>query len=148
MRKSICIIGIVLFLIFIWVDYRNYYIGKSFINYHILPFDLRTECLTYKKKVNGKYVSIMDFSFVYNKSEYLGNGSAFPNDTYHPLFYVKSIIGYYYNKEDMIIKCEDTKFVVHYLRPTLRNGEVAFNEITIINKKELLNYKYISTSMN
>lgn len=74
MRKSICIIGIVLFLIFIWVDYRNYYIGKSFINYHILPFDLRTECLTYKKKVNGKYVSIMDFSFVYNKSEYLGNG--------------------------------------------------------------------------
>ena len=96
MKKSICIIGIVLFLIFIWVDYRNYYIGKSFINYHILPFDLRTECLTYKKKVNGKYVSIMDFSFVYNKSEYLGNGSAIPNDTYHPLFYVKSIIGYYY----------------------------------------------------
>ncbi len=148
MKKYIFIIVVILFSFLLWRDYRNYYIGRSLINYHMLPFGLNTESLSYEMEINGKYKKITDFSFIYNEYECMGAGCSIPSDTYYPRFTIKLIIGYYYNKKDVIIKCEDMNTHIRYIKPCFRNNDVAFDEITEVKEKNLLNYKYIPIRMN
>ena len=142
MKKVIFAIApLFLGLLFIFVDYHRYFKGESVVDYHILPFGLKMDSFTYYDRSGVK----TDFSFIYNDSEYLGAGSAIPNDTYYPIFTVEKILGYYYNKSSIIIKCVDTNSKIHYLVPVYRNKEVAIDIKKNISEIPLSYYKYVST---
>ncbi len=99
-------------------DYHNYFYGKSFINYHLLPYGLTPE---------------------YYKDYVLENGKSVPIES------IDSIKSYYYNKDSIFVYCVDEENRPHWIIPVReKDGWVVFDEIKNVQINNLAKYKCVS----
>lgn len=126
-------------------DYHNYFYGKSFINYHLLPYGLTPEY--YKDYVleNGKSVPIESSYLITDHSEFFGPGTPIPIDSPNSTFDIDSIKSYYYNKDSIFVYCVDEENRPHWIIPVReKDGWVVFDEIKNVQINNLAKYKCVS----
>ena len=113
------------------------------INYNKLPFRLCP--FNFKGYEKGKKETIYWFCFTYNDlGEFVGYGYGIPVNSERPKFVIENIVCYYYNANDILIRCIDTKERKHWIKPFQIKGQVQyFYEVTCIKKSDLNKYKYV-----
>ena len=77
-------------------DYNNYFYGRSFIDYHKLPYGLTPY---YNKDYiieNGNRVPIERFYLITDSSEFTGTGSSIPVNSHNTKFVISYIKSYYH----------------------------------------------------
>ena len=102
-------------------DYNNYFYGKSYIDYHKLPYGL-----------TPYYI------------EFTGTGSSIPVNSHNTKFVISYIKSYYYNKDSIYVFCFDEDNKPHWIIPVFDKGWVVFDETKNVKIENLINYKCIS----
>lgn len=146
MKKIIIsVIIVVIFGFMLLYDYHNYFYGKSFINYHLLPYGLTPY---YNKDYiieNGNSVPIERFYFITDRSEFTGTGSSIPVNSHNTKFIISYIKRYYYNKDSIFVYCVDEENSPHWIIPVReKDGCVVFIEIKKDQINNLAKYKCVS----
>ena len=146
MRKKILLVVIVIASCLLAIrDYNNYFYGRSFINYHILPYGLTPD--HYKDHyhiVNGKKVYMERFDLINEHSESTGPGSSIPTASYNPSFVIDTIKSYYFNKDSIFVFCVDEENKPHWIIPYYDDGYVVFKEIKNVQMESLSKYRCVS----
>lgn len=146
MRKAIAVISaIVVVLCFLIIrDYNNYFYGRSLINYHILPYELTPDYYKHYEIEEDKKVSVENFSFITNCSEFVGPPNSIPMNS-PSTFTIDTIKCYYYNDDSIFVLCVDTENKMHWIKPNReKDGCVVFNEIKNLRMNDLSKYKRVS----
>lgn len=124
-------------------DYKNYFYGKSFINYHLLPYGL-----TPKSYNDHYYIEIgRNFYFITERFESTGGGTPILTASYEPSFVIDTIKSYYFNKDSIFVYCVDEEHKPHWIIPVYDgrdNSYVVFEEIKNVQMESLSKYKCIS----
>ena len=146
MKKKIKILGVIALLLSLLAirDYNNYFKGRSFINYHLLPYGLTPEY--YKDYIieDGKTVPIERFFLITEKSEFIGTGSSIPMNS-PSTFTIDTIKCYYYNKDSIYVFIIDEENKPHWIIPIReKDGCVVFIEIKKDQINNLAKYKCVS----
>ncbi len=120
-------------------DYNNYFYGKSYIDYHKLPYGLTPYYTKDNIIENGTIVPIERFYLITDSLEFTGTGSSIPVNSHNTKFVISYIKSYYYNKDSIYVFCfdEDNK-------PVFDKGWVVFDETKNVKIENLINYKCIS----
>ena len=146
MRKKILLVVIVIASCLLAIrDYNNYFYGRSFINYHILPYGLTPD--HYKDHyhiVNGKKVYMERFDLINEHSESTGPGSSIPTAYYNPSFVIDTIKSYYFNRDSIFVFCVDEENKPHWIIPYYDDGYVVFKEIKNVQMESLSKYRCVS----
>lgn len=139
---TVCCIGFI-------YDRNQYYIGRSIIDYKSLPQNLTPD---YIQEWKSGYGEEKHFCLIYNGFESFGYGFA---DVYNlegfkksgletgNKFFVKEIIGYYYDKTRIFIMCLDKNDNVRSVMPYSYKKDIIFVEVPFPQNRKSL--KYINT---
>jgi hypothetical protein len=125
-------------------DYNNYFYGRSFIDYHKLPYGLTPY---YNKDYiieNGNRVPIERFYLITDSSEFTGTGSSIPMNSHNTKFVISYIKSYYYNKDSIYVFCFDEENKPHWIIPVFDKGWVVFDETKNVKIENLVKYKCVS----
>jgi len=125
-------------------DYNNYFYGRSFIDYHKLPYGLTPY---YNKDYiieNGNRVPIERFYLITDSSEFTGTGSSIPVNSHNTKFVISYIKSYYYNKDSIYVFCFDEENKPHWIIPVFDKGWVVFDETKNVKIENLVKYKCVS----
>ena len=141
--KAILFISCIVIGLFIKFDRDRYFIGKSYIDYKLLPFGLQPKFYShsYTKGNRMKY----EFQIIANGFEGYGEGTGcFCNKDLQGSFTIKRIEGYYYSKDSFFALCHDKGNKKHYITPLIhgKTKDVLLIE-TNISKEELKKLRYI-----
>ena len=108
-------------------DYNNYFYGKSYIDYHKLPYGLTPYYTKDNIIENGTIVPIERFYLITDSLEFTGTGSSIPVNSHNTKFVISYIKSYYYNKDSIYVFCFDEDNKPHWIIPVFDKGWVVFD---------------------